>query len=69
MTIRREKGGEYSIQCDECPEALGGCASFEDARSTARDAGWSTFKGPDDEWANACPACVEKFAEGKRRTS
>lgn len=71
MTISKDKGGEYSVQCDESPDALGPFASWRDAKEAADAAGWRTFKGPDDEWANACPACVAAFAKSfkPRRTS
>lgn len=67
MTIKRD-GNAYVIYCDECPEDLETQHSnFDYARNMAADAGWRAFKGPDGEWANACPSCVQDFAKGKKR--
>ena len=67
MTIKRD-GNAYVIYCDECPEDIETQRSnFDMARAMAAEAGWRTFKGPDGEWANACPACVLTFAHSKRK--
>ena len=66
MTISKDRSGEFSVQCDECPEALGPFASFLDAKEAADAEGWRTFMGPDKRWANACPECVKSFAETRR---
>jgi hypothetical protein len=58
----------FVAHCDECPESLDTDEdNFAAARVVIAEKGWRTFKGPDKEWANACPACVAVFAAGGRR--
>lgn len=67
MTIKKD-GSAYVIHCDECPEDIEtGESDFNEAREMAARAGWRTYKGPDDKWANSCPACVETFKHSKRK--
>ncbi len=58
--------GRYS--CDECPAVIdvGAAKDFNQRRENLSVEGWRTFKGPDGLWAQACPDCVAKFAEGRR---
>lgn len=68
MTLQLDKDTKtYVVTCDECPEHIETeCTEFNDAREIAKKAGWRTFKGPDDKWANSCPACVSEFVRSKR---
>jgi hypothetical protein len=66
MTIKKD-GRTFVVHCDECPESLDTDRDdHQRAVATIRYRGWRTFKGPDGEWANACPACVEHFARQQR---
>jgi hypothetical protein len=52
------------FSCDECPESIDtGEENFAAAKAAILAAGWRTFKGPDGEWAQACPVCVAEFAK------
>lgn len=63
MTYQQD--GVFS--CDECPETIDTDeADFNEAKAAIERAGWRTFKGPDKQWANACPVCVAEFAKRKR---
>lgn len=68
MTVTREKGGSYVVHCDECPEVLETETSskFDAQRLAVDHHGWRTYKGPDDEWAQACPACFELWKKTQR---
>ena len=57
------------FQCDECPDYFDSQEphDFTLAKTFAKRNGWRTFKGPDGKWADACPSCVAKFAEARRR--
>lgn len=66
MTIKKD-GPTFVVHCDECPESLDTEADgYHRAVAVTRERGWRTFRGPDGEWANACPACVQKFATQQR---
>ena len=55
------------ISCDECPEIIDvETPDFSAAIETAKKAGWRRFKGPDDEWADACQLCVAAFATRRK---
>lgn len=56
------------LRCDECSDGVFEADGARDLTRTLMEAktkGWRSFKGPDDEWAHACPSCVADFA--KRR--
>lgn len=60
-----QQNGAFS--CDECPESIEtGEDDFNEAKALITAAGWRTFKGPDGEWAQACPVCVAEFAAKHR---
>jgi hypothetical protein len=67
MTFKLENG-EGVFFCDECPEHIecDGRSDFTGSLIYAKEKGWKTFKGPDKEWAHACPACVQAFAASRR---
>lgn len=60
-----QQNGVFS--CDECPETIETDEEdFAAAKAKIEAAGWRTFKGPDKQWAQACPVCVAEFAKGNR---
>lgn len=69
MTITLDKHTRlFVVTCDECPEHIETeCDDWNEAKAAATAANWRTFKGPDQEWANACPVCVAEFAKSKRK--
>jgi hypothetical protein len=59
---------DRAFSCDECPESIDvETSDFSAGLEIAKAAGWRRYKGPDNEWADACPVCVAKFAKRKRR--
>lgn len=59
-------GGNGVFHCDTCPEHIETDKDdFTQALIVARRKGWKTYKGPDKQWAHACPACVEDYVKGK----
>jgi len=67
MTLKKDQR-TFIASCDECPESFDTEQdNFAAARVTVAEKGWRTFRGPDKEWANACPACVQAFAQRSRR--
>lgn len=68
MTIQLDKDTKaYVVTCDTCPEHIETeCDDFNEAKAAAKKAGWRTYIGPDKEWADSCPPCVEDFAKSKR---
>lgn len=63
------------LHCDECPEhfeidhkdSMDADDVFKRTMMTSRTAGWRSFKGPDGDYAHACPSCVKVWAENQRR--
>jgi hypothetical protein len=69
MTLQIDKDTKtYVVTCDTCPEHFDTeCDNFDEAKAAAKKAGWRTYLGPGDLWANSCPPCVDDFAKSKRR--
>lgn len=60
-----QQNGVFS--CDECPETIETDEEdFAAAKAKIEAAGWRTFRGPDKQWAQACPVCVAEFAKGRQ---
>lgn len=50
------------FSCDECPEGVDTRKpEFREAFIEAKRLGWRSFRGPDNEWAHACPDCVSEY--------
>lgn len=64
MTFKIESG-EGVFHCDTCPEHVecDGRSDFTGCLIYAKEQGWRTYKGPDKEWAHACPSCTKDFAK------
>lgn len=57
------------FHCDTCPEEIEcpGCGrDFTTSLIYAKGFGWKSYKGPDKEWAHACPVCVADWSEKQR---
>lgn len=65
VTLKKD-GRTFKASCDECPESFDTEEdNFAAAKVVMAEKGWRTFIGPDKQWANACPACVQEFAARK----
>lgn len=67
MTFEMVSGGGV-VACDTCPDVIEtGMDNFKDTMIESRKRGWRSYKGPDDEWAHACPSCTENYAKSRGR--
>jgi hypothetical protein len=68
MTMQLDSGAQaFVVHCDECPESFDTeHVDFTAALAAAKQNGWRVYKGPDKQWAHACPSCTEDFAKGRR---
>lgn len=68
MTLQLDKDTKtFVVTCDECPEHFDTeCSDFAEAKAAAKKAGWRTYIGPDNLWANSCMVCVADFAQRSR---
>lgn len=56
-----------TFSCDTCPEVLDTeVTDSRDAFKEMKRAGWRSYKGPDDEWAHACPLCTKQWAKEQK---
>jgi len=56
-----------TFQCDTCSDYIETEEEdFDEALRAARAAGWRVYKGPDKEWAHACPSCTSDHAKGRK---
>ena len=63
---------DQTLSCDECPEQFeldhkerDPDDNFKRTMMESKAAGWRSFRGPDNEWAHACPSCVAAWAKRK----
>jgi hypothetical protein len=64
MTFESKPKSFVVCHCDTCSEYIEiGHVQFSEALDGIKAQGWRVYKGPDKQWAHACPACTEDYAE------
>jgi hypothetical protein len=68
MTFKIDHG-EGIFHCDTCPSHIecDGRSDFTGSLIYAKSKGWRTYKGPDKQWAHACPSCTAEYAREQCR--
>lgn len=51
---------KYTAYCDICCDSLPPCESWDDAKDSMRDEGWTTVR-TDNGWENYCPYCKHEI--------
>ncbi len=68
FTLEKDLGhnGKGCFNCDTCSEVIiTDGEDFKESLIEAKREGWRTYRGPDGEWAHACPSCTRDFASRK----
>jgi hypothetical protein len=66
MTFELKPDGFGVFHCDTCPEHIeSDHVHFSAGLEEIKAKGWRVYRGPDNEWAHGCPACVEDFAQSQ----